>query len=200
MVNIHNMLEWGAVHCTFVEEPFFKCGESYARTQRAFCKHFSIVPCKLVPNRNSLNIWVENSQERYHYEIKASGASQFECQKTTNACINPSKTVQQDLIKNTLQSCTWSQVQYITYFTRTWNYHPYKLLMTQLQRWNHATRLNFGQRMLQAIEEEQLAMDNILITDKAYCYLHGHVNNQKCATGARIIRVLLKSNLYTPPK
>ncbi len=55
-----NLAEWDAVHCTFVVESFFKCGECYARMMCVFCRHFSIVARKPVPSRNFLKLWMEN--------------------------------------------------------------------------------------------------------------------------------------------
>ncbi len=88
-------------------------------------------------------------------------------------------------------------------FHENLNYHPYKLLMTQqLQSSNHAVRWKLSQHMLQAIEEKQLAVDNILFTNKAHFYLHGHVSNQNMRYWIKenLYVIELKNNLCTPQK
>jgi len=53
------------------------------------------------------------------------------------------------------------------------------MLMTQqLLPTDHATRLEFCERVLEEMENGQFPLNQILFTDEAHFYLHGDVNNQ----------------------
>lgn len=60
-------------------------------------------------------------------------------------------------------------------------FHPYKLLITQeLKITDHALRKTFAETMLQKLEDGEIDLNNLLMSDEAHFELSGTVNKQNC--------------------
>ena len=58
-----SIIEWTKLECTFAVEAFFSNSCLIIATQRAFHRHFNIVPCGRVPGWQSIVSWVNNFRE-----------------------------------------------------------------------------------------------------------------------------------------
>ncbi len=176
----------------------FKCGESYVRTTHTFYKHFfNSASYTSISSRNSLNSWVKNFRKkgttmklkphRLQKSVRMLENNELACQAFQNS---PTRSQWKHASNLHLKQSTIHRI-----LLRNLNYDPYKLLMMQqFQSSDHAVRLKFNWRMLQAIEEKQLPMENILFTDEAHFYLHGHVNkwNLNCENSHSQFLVILR--------
>ena len=175
------MPEWDAVHRAFAVESFFKCGESYVTTMRAFHKRFSIMPGKPVPSRNTLRLWIQNFREKGTVNKTKPPGPQKSVRTPENIervrdafQKSPRRSHRKHAASLNLKANTVLRILH-----EDLSYHPYKLLMTQqLLTTDPAARLKFCRRMLREIKNEELSLNNILFTDEAHFYLHGDVNNQ----------------------
>jgi len=175
------MSEWNAVQRAFAVETFFKSGESYIKTMRAFCRNFKISPRKPIPSRNTLKLWVHNFREKGSV-LKSKHPGQ---QRSTRTPENiervrsafqksPERSHRKHAASLGMKASTIRRILHDDL-----NFHPYKILMTQeLLPTDLTARLNFSQRLLLAIEENDVPLDKILFTDEAHFYLHGDVNSQ----------------------
>ncbi len=174
------MSEWKAVERAFVLESFFKCGESYIKTIRAFRRKFKIAPRKPVPSKNTVKLWVKNFREKGILRkskppgLPRSSRTPENIERVRNAFQkSPRRSLRKHAANLGLKPTTVRRILHDDL-----NYHPYKLLMTQeLLPTDPAARLDFSQRVLLAIEEDELSLNKILFTDEAHFYLHGDVNS-----------------------
>jgi len=150
------MSEWNAVQRAFAVETFFKSGESYTKTMRAFCRNFKISPRKPIPSRNTLKLWVHNFREKGSV-LKSKHPGQQRSTRTPEniECVrsalqkSPGRSHRKHAASLDMKAST---VRCILHDDL--NFHPYKILMTQeLLPTDPTARLNFSQRLLLAIEE-----------------------------------------------
>lgn len=60
-------------------------------------------------------------------------------------------------------------------------FHPYKIRITQeLKITDYSQRLNFAEKMLQKLNDQEIDLENLLMSDEAHFELSSSVNKQNC--------------------
>ncbi len=173
------MDEYTPAERAFCVEQYFKLN-SVISVQRAFRRKFRVPPRKRIPNRKTINRWVEDFRTSASAENKP--------------CLGQPKTVRtpeniarvhaafrdnpQQSARRQAAALGLSRESTRRILVSDLAYHPYKLLITQqLQQNDYAQRKHFAEKMLEKLENE-IALKDLLMSDEAHFELSGSVNKQ----------------------
>lgn len=196
------MSEWNVEQRAFAVEMFFKTKESYVCTVRAFRKRFGIASHKPVPTEATVRLWVKNFRTKgVVTKIKPPGPVKSvrttpNIEKVREAITkSPRRSVRKHAASLGLSERTVRRILHDDL-----HFHPYKMLMTQqLLTTDHATRLQFCERLLDEIESNDFPIDKVLFTDEAHFYLHGDVNTQNMRYwSSENPRIIQEKPLHSP--
>jgi hypothetical protein len=171
------MEQWGAQHCVFISETFFKNGNSVVKTQWIFHKHFIIASHGKIPCHNTIQWWVENFRTSASALKKKPPGSVSTVQLPQNI-----EVVRQSFIESPRHSARRHSValeisnhSMKRILHKDLNSHPYKMVVVQELSDHDMTNCStvaehFSRRLSNNVIN--------LMTDEAYFHLSDCVNKQ----------------------
>lgn len=173
------MATWSVEHRVFAVEEFLRNHESIVAVTRAFRRRFNIPPRGSVPKRDTILSWVHN------FRTVGSCAPKWAPRTPTTRTPENVERVRHDVLTSPRRS-TRRRAQALGMSRRSLQrilhghlkFHPYKIMVVQkLLPTDHLQRLQFSQRMLELMEDENVV---IMMSDEAHFHIDGYVNKQNC--------------------
>lgn len=173
------MATWSVEHRVFAVEEFIRNNESIVAVTRAFRRRFNIPPRGSVPKRDRILSWVHN------FRTTGSCAPQWRPRPRTIRTPENVEHVRRDVItsprrstRRRAQALGMSRRSLQRILKQELKFHPYKIMVVQkILPTDHLQRLQFSQRMLELLEDENLIM---MMSDEAHFHIDGYVNKQNC--------------------
>jgi len=164
----------------FCVEVYFQ-EKSYVKVQRAFRRKFKVPRHKPVPSWKSVKRWIANFRElgrvsdKKRPGKKRSIHTPENIEKVRNAIqVSPRRSARRHAASLQLKRESVRKI-----LVEDLNFHPYKLIITQeLKETDYRQRLIFAQTMLQKLEDREIVLNNLLMSDEAHFELSSNVNKQ----------------------
>ncbi|XP_073979190.1 uncharacterized protein isoform X1 [Rhodnius prolixus] len=174
------MERYTAKERAFCVEAYFR-DKSVVKVHRAFRKQLKVKSNESVPTRKSILRWVENFREsgkttdKIHPGAKRTVRTPENIGKVCQAIkISPTRSARRHAASLKLSRESVRRI-----LTSDLNHHPYKLMITQeLKETDYRQRLLFAENLLKKLDDGEIDLNNLLMSDEAHFELSGLVNKQ----------------------